>query len=241
MDFKGIELTTEINNYLIGQNFDTDFQFDFSKQSQIIEKVDLLKSLFNNKSVLHIGFADHQPIIDEKIKNKTWVHDIINDVSSELYGIDINEEAIIHLKKNYKTQNIFHLDILQDDLPPELIDEHFDYIFLGETLEHLNNPVAFLKEIVFKTTQVCKNIVVTVPNVFADIITTSAKEGKERINTDHRYWFTPYTACKVLTESGILPKQIFLCNSYFPLDRKSAKKAIKNPLLNHTIVVIGSW
>ncbi|MCB9246145.1 MAG: methyltransferase domain-containing protein [Flavobacteriales bacterium] len=230
-----------MNAFLNGKQFSEDAIFDFNEQKQIIEKLELLKFLFRDKSLLHVGFADHLPIIESRIQSGQWVHGVLSEVVDQLYGIDIEEAAIDYLKQQHKITNIFHLDIETDPIPEAIKNRNFDYVFLGEIVEHLNNPVQFLSQIRTKLAGTCTKIVITVPNAYSDIILNSVQKGQERINTDHRYWFTPFTASKVLVQSGFVPKTIYLTNSYFPLDRRVRRKVMKNPLLNHTIVVEAYW
>lgn len=38
------------------------------------------------------------------------------------------------------------------------------------------------------------------------------RNGIELINTDHKYWFTPFTIGKVLLQAGIKPIELFFAN-----------------------------
>ena len=89
---------------------------------------------------------------------------------------------------------------LKDDL--DLGDEMWDYMILGELIEHVDNPVAFLRTIKQKFQGKVNKIIITVPNAFNILSAKYMKKNVECINSDHRYWFSPYTLLKVATLSG---------------------------------------
>lgn len=162
-----------------------------------------LTELARNKAVLHIGFADAQtyPI---KIERGLWLHGLLVDVAKLCVGVDTDKKAV----KDLKATGIKYLYTNMNDV----IGLKFDFILLGETLEHVDNPVLFLK--VIKKKFPGTPLVLTVPNAFRIRNFTNALRGKEAINTDHRYWFTPFTIQKVLTQAGYEIKDIEMVESY---------------------------
>ena len=83
-----------------------------------------------------------------------------------------------------------------------LKSEQWQYIVLGEVLEHINNPVEFLTQLNSNFKGHVDSIIITVPNAFALKNIKNAFRNVEEINSDHRYYFTPYTLGKILTLSG---------------------------------------
>ena len=82
----------------------------------------------------------------------------------------------------------------------------------GEIVEHLDDPVHFLK--VFKT-KYGENVIrfiITVPTVYNKRQFTNMMNYREVINSDHRFWFTPYTISKVLVSAGYNPDKIIYAN-----------------------------
>jgi hypothetical protein len=217
--------------------------------------------LTKNKRVLHIGCCDHIPLISKKIQNKQWLHSLLLDNCSFVAGIDINEEAIQYVRNNvllalcpppppikYNNQNIYYSDITIS-LPQELKDMIFDFAILGEVVEHTNDPVAFLKKIKLNLGKTVEKIIVTVPNALKfreSPIRWRRIDSihKESINSDHRYWFTPYTIAKVLVESGIYPAELLFCNPPYwtsVMQRKlHLKKVTYHSIFSDTLLVIGS-
>lgn len=233
-----MKFNPEVLKYLKGEKLSVDFKVSYDKQNGVPEKLEVLKTLFSNKSVIHLGFADHLEIIPDKIKGDNWVHKKVEGWSEFCIGVDINEEAVSFLQKNYGYKNLYCHNILNEQLLPAITERHWDYIYLGEVLEHIDNPVMFISEIRKLYKNKIDKIVISVPNAFAEIILQSAHKNEERINTDHRYWFTPYTLAKVVMEGGYNIEVFYLCNSYFKLSYWQRKRAERNPLYNHTIVMV---
>lgn len=135
--------------------------------------------------------------------------------------------------------NSFVCDIINDP-PLEIITKtsDFDYIFLGEILEHVENPVLFLKSIIDKYSEHVKKIVISVPNAFTLSNFKNALSNKEIINSDHKYWFTPFTIAKVLSCAGYdnieiscLKLRAYKNNSFF---RKFIRTTINFLFYNRT-------
>ena len=196
------------NGYLTGELFSNSKTFVIEKKFPDIRRVDLIRNISKNKKVIHIGCVDHLPLINEKIKNNIWLHKIITDVSAKCIGVDINQEGILYMKNKLGYQNVIHADITKDNIP-DIENDEWDYMILGEIIEHLDNPISFIHSIVEKYKNNVQKIIITAPNImvktrFKRIIRLNAEE----INTDHRFWFTPYTLAKILTLAGL--KNIYL-------------------------------
>jgi hypothetical protein len=54
--------------------------------------------------------------------------------------------------------------------------------------------------------------VITVPNAWTQTTMRMANRSAEIINSDHRYWFTPYTLSKVIVQAGLQLEDIYFAN-----------------------------
>ena len=198
--------------------------------------------------MLHIGCADHIGLIDKKMKNNNHLHKLLIENCSFCLGIDINNEAITYLKDKYNIDNIMFADIFSPDFRKncEVFSTQWDYAILGEMLEHTNNPVSFLEKIteIFKGS--VSNVLITVPNVYSPLhVHFYTKKKLELINSDHRFWFSPYTLAKVMHESGIEIERLIPADppnvSSFLKNLKFWKKTISNQKahLSSTLIGIG--
>ena len=162
-------------------------------------RIDYLLKKVRGRRVLHVGCCDHVDLIDKKIAAGDWLHALLLKYAVMCWGIDINREAVEHVRGlGYK--NIFCCDIEQG-IPDDVRETRFDVVILGEMVEHLDSPVAFLRAL-----RKCFNyeheLIVTVPNAYFLENFENAINHFERVNSDHRVLYTPYTIAKVLSLAG---------------------------------------
>jgi hypothetical protein len=170
-------------------------------KNDLIFRDNYLINLSKNKKIIHIGCVDHLDLIEKKIQKDQWFHKKLLDNSNKCIGIDINKKGIEFLIKKYNISNLYNVDVIKDKIPFEIQKETFDYIFLPDVLEHIGNPVFFLKKLKEKFSNVNK-FIITVPNAFRIDNFIFSLKNKEFINSDHRFWFTYYTLSKILVDAG---------------------------------------
>jgi hypothetical protein len=196
-----------------------------SSQSEVYNRLSYIEMLLHDKKVIHVGFADHPPLIESKIKNDTWMHGRLLRSASRCIGVDTNSDAVNYLKR-LGYNDIFCADILTDELA-YLWEETWDYIFLGELLEHLEDPLAYLQSISQKYGDIVKYILVSVPNAFAFENFVNVLKHQECINTDHKYWFTPFTLGKLFVLSNIEVVNFLFSDSVGSPQKSPFRKFIK--------------
>lgn len=130
-------------DFLEGKAFSAGLHLQIPDQPYLT-RFELLEKLLKNKTVIHIGFADHKDLIMRKIENNTWLHKRLIEISQECVGIDIDCEAVKFAREKLSIPNVFCLDIVEADLPTEIRSARWDYALLGEVIEHINDPVRFL-------------------------------------------------------------------------------------------------
>lgn len=242
-----MEVTNELMDYLKGNKFSNGFQFKFAEKNMKNRKsrLKILEDIVKGKNIIHVGACDHLPLIEYKISKNIWLHKILQESAKNVVGLDIDKEAIEYTNK-IGYNNIFYGDILLDteSMIKEKLYKNFygkyDFMLLGEIIEHVNNPVEFLAKINNNYSDSVERIVVTVPNAFSYINIKYLFQGKEHNNSDHKYLFTPYTILKVLVEAGFYPEKILFA------DYPSVKRAILFPVMNRDImslslIVIGRF
>lgn len=177
----------------------------------IPNRVTFLTHLVKDKSVIHLGCLDHLPLIDDKIKRGQWLHKELTQSAKKCIGLDIDKDAYEYVKNKYGVTNIRLSDFTSVKLD-EIISNQWDYAILGELLEHIDNPVSFLSAIKNNYAGIVRSLVITVPNAWTQTTIRMAMKSKEIINSDHRYWFTPYTLAKVIVRAGMIPSDIYFAN-----------------------------
>lgn len=206
-----MKITKVDMKYLKGESFDVDYKMKLESNKNM-KRIDCLLNIIKNKNVIHVGCCDHIGVIKEKVENNTWLHKLMNEQCKSVIGIDINKEAIDYIKKEGYADNIILNDIIADD--PIKLDKTYDYMVLGEIIEHVDNPVAFLEQVREKYASKVNNIIITAPNLLKYCV--KGKIKSEDINSDHRYYFSPFTLAKILTCAGFEPLEILFADCYKP-------------------------
>lgn len=213
-------------NYLTGKKFIGSLYVTISDLAKTpITRVEFLTTKVKGKKIIHLGCVDHLPLVDSKIKSNTWLHSLLCEQSQRCLGIDINQEGIDYIKSLGYKDSIYY-DMLSEPASETILKENWDLLILGEILEHVDNPVLFLTKIREKYGSVIKQMVITVPNALRWINFKNVLKNKEVINSDHRFWFTPYTLAKISTQAGYEVEEFD-----FLLDYKLSPFSLITPLL----------
>jgi len=179
---------TEAMAYLCGRRFSNGFFLKIVQQCQIYERISILKKISKGKAVLHFGCCDHVEIIHEKIIKGRYLHKILEEVSQKITGVDISKEGILTMR-SVGFENVY--------LPSELPKNKYDILILPDVIEHVSDVQMFLTDLHQYDFQ---QIVITTPNAYR--LSNRMQYCGECVNTDHRYWFSPFTLAKVLVNAG---------------------------------------
>lgn len=200
-----MNLNPENLDYLYGRKFSNESTFSLGNWGATLRRSDRLLQLSQGQSILHIGCCDHLPLIEEKRKLGLYLHENLTRVATECVGVDTNIEGVELLR-----QNGFPQTFLPEDAPHfSMVNgtkQPYDICLLADVIEHVGNPVSFLSSIKQYN---FKRLIITTPNAFR---WRNCLPGGESINTDHRFWFTPYTLCKILVDAGFNPQRVELCH-----------------------------
>lgn len=192
-----MNLSPDTLDYLHGRRFSNGTVFDLDNRGRALRRADRLVQLAQGRRVLHIGCCDHLPLIREKVAMGLYLHQNLCRAASHCVGVDTNAEGIALLRE---------LGFPEVYVPGELPPQEFDLCMLADVIEHVGDPVSFLRSMGQYS---FRELVVITPNVFR---WRNCLPGGELINTDHRYWFSPYTLCKVLVDAGYEPQRVELCH-----------------------------
>lgn len=201
----------EVLDYLNGVAFSNGLNIRISCGGEPIkDRFQIIESLSKGKNIIHLGCVDHLPLIHKKIEQNLWLHARLCDCASRCLGIDINREGVEYIKNMFGYEDVVCANIIEEDIE-EIKDDSWDYLVLGEVLEHVDNPCMFLNRIRECYSTNIDRLILTVPNAFSWQNITYTFSQTECINTDHRYWFTPYTLAKIISQAGMRVEQFFFC------------------------------
>lgn len=195
--------------HLDGSTFSNAHRFHLGIHGRAPRRVERLVDLCRHKKVLHVGCCDHLDLIRSKVAQGVYLHQNSCAVASHCVGMDISAPGVTLLHE---------LNFPEVYLPDDVPQDDYDICLLADVIEHVGDVVSFLKSM---HRYRFKILVVATPNAFR--LRNFLSLG-ELINTDHRYWFSPYTLCKVLTDAGYSPQQVELCHSDY-VSRKGALAA----------------
>lgn len=206
-----MKLTGESLDYLYGKKFSNNLVIPYEYREPIPNRVSFLANLARDRSVIHLGCLDHLPLIDDKIRRGQWLHKELTESAGVCLGVDIDREAMNFVREKYGYSNMILGDFTVTALS-EITRRKWDYAILGEILEHIDNPVSYLAAIRDNYASNIERIVVTVPNAWTQVTMRMARASRESINSDHRYWFTPYTLSKVMIRAGLEIEDLYFAN-----------------------------
>ncbi|BAF71057.1 hypothetical protein [Sulfurovum sp. NBC37-1] len=213
----------KVLEYLLGMRFSNAVKMKLTNEKKLFNRDEYLLHVSENKIVVHLGFVDHLPIIDRKIEQKSWLHQRLIDRSKLCFGIDINKKGIEYIQNRYSIPHLHTIDITKDQLPEEIVKEKIDYLLIPDVIEHIGNPVIFLQAIRKKFSNV-DTIILTTPNAFRLNNFIFAFKNIECINSDHRFWFTPYTLSKIAVDAGFDIEKLEFCEHDVLSRRQIVKK-----------------
>jgi hypothetical protein len=200
-------------DFLSDKTFSNAHRFDLGNQGRALRRFERLVELCRGKRVLHVGCCDHPELIREKVTQGVYLHQNLCRAASRCVGSDVSIPGVAQLRE---------LGFPEVYVPDEVPDDSYDICLLADVIEHVGDVVVFLESM---RRYRFKELVVATPNLFR--LRNFLSSG-EVINTDHRYWFSPYTLSKVLADAGYQPQRVELCHS----DYVTAKGAVLARILD---------
>lgn len=193
-----MKLDPQTLDYLSGKTFSNGHRFDLDNRRPALRRFERLIQLCAGQRVLHVGCCDHLGLVRDKVAQGVYLHQHLCRAAAHCVGVDTNADGVALLRE---------LNFPEVYLPDEVPDNEFDICLLADVIEHVGDVVSFLRSM---RRYRFRQIVVVTPNLFR--LRNWLSTG-EVVNTDHRYWFSPFTLCKVLVDAGYTPQSVELCHS----------------------------
>lgn len=159
-----------------------------------LDLLDYVCERTRGKCVLDIGVVSHSA---HYFDDEGWRHGRIRKVAAQCVGVDILEPLVQQL--NERGFDVRVVDATSDaDL-----GERFEIVFVGDTVEHVDNPVALLR-FAGRHLGPGGRVLVTTPNPFSrKFFRRFRRNGTPIVNLDHCAWFTPTTALEIGRRAGL--------------------------------------
>ncbi len=175
------------------------------------DMMDVVIHAAKGKRVLDIGVVSHSR---RYIDSSQWRHRRLCNVARYILGIDILEDLIEQLKSD--GFNVRYADATSNvDL-----NERFELVFLGDVIEHVDNPSLLLK---FASRHLVDGgrILVATPNPFSrKFVRQFLKAGVIVTNLDHVGWITPTMAIELGRRVGLELTGIHLAKAFSPVSQR---------------------
>lgn len=194
-----VDLNPAVDSYLSGHTFSNSGEFPI-RRTPLIDRVTLIVDLARGKRVMHLGCADHLPLIQQKRADGSYLHDRIGEVSQHLVGVDTNAAALDEMRAT-GIDNLY----LPEDLPTDMV---FDLVVAPDVIEHVGNVEDFLT---YAGSFGCP-VLITTPNALR--MANRTRWRSEVVNTDHRYWFSPYTLTRSMAAAGFTIDECFYTGGF---------------------------
>lgn len=245
-----MKISDDHQKFISGKSFHSGLIFPISssggrilKENALNSRFDLIEEYCQGVSVLHLGCADHIELIDKKRRNGTWLHERLTAIATRCIGIDTNKNAIDYIFNNVGMTNVIYADITKR-IPREIrVAGPWDKVVLGEIIEHIGNPVSFLKSLKIGLNDIANELILTAPNALRWENYKKLRQGVECVNSDHRFWFTPYTLAKIVADAGFKPIEFHFASSFSMARPKGIRsflhywRLIRFPALRDTIIL----
>jgi len=191
---------------------DKELYFNTIKKAVKAEKRVKICELCSGKSVLDVGCAGQ----DFDYNNPGWLHNRIKSVAREADGVDIETEAIRALRE--KGYSVFNADELK------LSVRKYEIIVMSDVIEHVNDPVEFLRFYSSFLTAEGK-MIITTPNAHAvRNFTSILVRNNYSLNPQHTFWLCPKTMMEIAERAGLAFADFFWLEEYFTLRDVSGLK-----------------
>ncbi|MEZ4735130.1 MAG: methyltransferase domain-containing protein [Caldilineaceae bacterium] len=174
-------------------------------------RFDFLIEVSRGKRVLHLGCVD-TGLLEERFRRGELLHQKLDAVATELWGMDINQTGIEFLQKA-GFDRLFACDVEQIDQIDALRQQRFDVILASEIVEHLLNPGLFFTSIAKLMTPEHTRLIVTVPDAFRVSTLMWLTRGVEYVHPDHNFWFSYVTLNNLLQKTGYTTEAFYTYSS----------------------------
>jgi SAM-dependent methyltransferase len=166
--------------------------------------------------VLDLGCRDETALV--KCDTPHWLHGEIIKVAKEVVGVDLSEDVPTEGLPTGPTSRILRGDV--NRLEEVVRDRQFEVIVAGELLEHLMDPLTFLRQL--RRLYAGRELVLTTPNATALSNVALALASRESNHHDHLAVFSIKTLNTLCLRAGfqdweIIPYYVYFTEMIFRL------------------------
>jgi 2-polyprenyl-3-methyl-5-hydroxy-6-metoxy-1,4-benzoquinol methylase len=166
-----------------------------------VDRIKYIQRICAGKTVLDLGAMD-ETAFESKRGNQTWLHEEIARVAKTVVGVD-NSSVVPELGLRTSDRSMIHrgdvLD-LEDFLRKNAVDP--EVIVAGELIEHVANPLEFLRAIAANASLRGKTLLLSTPNATALHNCLIGMTKRESTHHDHLLILSYKTLNTLFLRSG---------------------------------------
>jgi len=183
-----------------------------------VDLLPFIESLARGRTVLDIGVVEHSASYFDR---PGWRHGHIARCAKRCLGVDIIESLVKELSA--RGYNVVCVDATSD----QDLGERFELVFLGDILEHVDDPSRLLR---FAARHLAPQgrVVASTPNPFSrKFYRRFRADGTAIVNLDHVRWITPTQALEMGRRAGLRLVAYHLVKRFSPARRVVKRLAWK--------------
>lgn len=197
-----------------------------------VDRIPFIKNDCKGKVVLDLGAMD-ETAYAAKQGHGTWLHEEIAEVAAQVMGMDISSLVPPDGLRTGKNSAIHPGNIMQLGAWLNSRDFSPDIIVAGEIVEHLENPLMFLKGMKAIDRLQGKTLILTTPNATALHNCLIGLLSRESTHHDHLCIFSYKTLYTLCSRSGFAGWEIV------PYVARFTEMKERNTGFRHVLVSVG--
>jgi hypothetical protein len=171
------------------------------KVSRPVDRVDFIGRACEGFRVLDLGAMDETAWAAKRGRG-TWLHEEIGSGALAVDGIDNSALVPAEGLRTGPNATIRRGDITDPDLLVATLAHAPDVVVIGELIEHLENPLQFLKRLAAIDRLAGKTLILSTPNATALHNVLVGLAQRESTHRDHLYIFSYKTLATLCTRAG---------------------------------------
>jgi 2-polyprenyl-3-methyl-5-hydroxy-6-metoxy-1,4-benzoquinol methylase len=168
----------------------------------VVGRMEEILRIAENKKVLHLGCVDY-PFTAQR--GDDLLHGKLAKATRELWGLDASAEGIEQLRA-MGFPNLVCADA--QHLPAGALPNDFDLVIAGEIIEHLASPGDFLLSVRALMSPQTEFLLTTI-NAFGAKTFMQSVLGREKVHSDHNYYFSYFTLKQLFEKCGLVCDEIY--------------------------------
>ncbi len=155
---------------------------------------DFLSQLVHGKTVLDVGCVDHSASVE---REDHWLHKHLALSAGSILGLDILESDVAELRRR-------GYDVVCGDATTISLNRTFDIVVAGEIIEHIDDPAAFVSNMM-RHLNPQGRLVMTTPHAFffLHFLESTFLSVERRWNPQHVAWYCPFTLENLLLRNNL--------------------------------------